>query len=174
MYLKFVVDKQKSNIFNKPFFRIGEKDRRMFVIECEQHEVEDWLNLVKFFFAGTNTLIILDDCAASKDVKRRTCAVANRGFSGRHIGISVWVVTQKITSSFRQNTDVIVHFCIPSAKTRQETFDEHGGYLSPDELQYSCNGRRGYRVSRIHKPTGIRAVEWVRRWRGSSLNRPRT
>jgi len=54
---------------NKTFFLIGEKDLRMFVITCEQHDVEIWLKIVKLFFEGTKTLIILDDCAASKDVK---------------------------------------------------------------------------------------------------------
>ena len=32
-------------------------------------KVEIWLKLVSFYFKGTNTLIVLDDCAASKDVK---------------------------------------------------------------------------------------------------------
>ena len=83
---------------NKTYHRIGENDPRMFVIICKQHEVEIWLNIVTWLFEGTNTLIILDDCAASKDVKGRTGQLVNLGFSARHIGISVWVLTEdKIT-----------------------------------------------------------------------------
>ena len=56
---------------NKTYRRIGANDPRMFVIICMQHEVENWLKLVSWLFEGTNTPIILDDCAASKDVKGR-------------------------------------------------------------------------------------------------------
>ena len=41
-----------------------------FVIIPEQNQINDFLKLISFAFEGTNTLIILDDCAASKDVKK--------------------------------------------------------------------------------------------------------
>ena len=85
----------------------------MFVIACKQHEVEMWLELVRYLFEGTNTLIILDDCAASKDVKGRTGELVQLAFYARHIGISVWVLAQKmisITASFRENVAAIVLF----------------------------------------------------------------
>ena len=66
---------------NKTYLRIGENDPRMSVIRCKQHEVEICLNVVSWYFEGTNTLIILDDCAASKDVKGRTGKLVNLGFS---------------------------------------------------------------------------------------------
>jgi len=83
---------------NKTYYRIGENDPRMKVIVCEQHEVEAWLKAVSWIYEGTNTLLILDDCAASKDVKGRTGQLVNLGFSGRHSGISTWALTQKYTS----------------------------------------------------------------------------
>ena len=55
---------------NKTYHRIGENDPRMFVIICMQHEVENWLNLVSWLFEGTNTLIILDDCASLQRCER--------------------------------------------------------------------------------------------------------
>ena len=67
-------------------------------MDCKQHEVESWLKVVTFVFEGTNTLIILDDCAASKDVKGHTGQLVKLAFSAWHLGISVWVLTQKITS----------------------------------------------------------------------------
>ena len=107
---------------NKTYHRIGENDPRMFVIICKQHEVEIWLKVVTWLFEGTNTLIILDDCAASKNVKGRTGQLVELAFSARHIGISVWVLTQKITSitpSFRENVAAIVLFYTPQPKPRR-------------------------------------------------------
>ena len=115
-------------VYNKTYHRIGENDPRMFVITCKQNHVEKWLEVVKFVFEGTKTLIILDDCAASKDV------LVNLAYSARPIGISVWVVTQKytvITTDFRQNA----LFYIPSAKTMKAIFDDWAGELSHDEYK---------------------------------------
>ena len=120
---------------NKTYLRIGENDPRMFVITCMHHKVEFWLNVVSWLFVGTNMLIILDDCAASKDVKGRTGQLVNLGFSARHI---VWVLTQKITSitpSFRENVAAIVLFYTPKAKTTNAIFDDYPGELSNDEYK---------------------------------------
>ena len=110
----------------------------MNVIICEQHDVEMWLKLVRWLFEGTNTLIILYDCAASKDVKGRTGELVNVAFSARNLGISAWVLTQKmtsITSSFRENVATIVLFYTPSAKTTKAIVDDYAGELSPDEYK---------------------------------------
>ena len=79
--------------YNRTFYRFGERDPRLDVIICEQHQVEIWLKLVSLGFEAINTLIVLDDCAASKDVKGRTGELVKLGFSARHAGISVWVLT---------------------------------------------------------------------------------
>ena len=124
--------------YNKTYHRIGENDPRMFVIICKQHEVESWLKLVSHLFEGTNTLIILDDCAASKDVKGRTGELVDLAFSGRQFGISVWLITQKLTSitpSFRENVAAIVLFYTPSARTRKLIFEDCAGELSHDEYK---------------------------------------
>ena len=67
-------------VHNRTLYRFGERDPRLYIISCEQHEVEIWLKLASFAFEGTNTLIILDDCAASKDVKGRTGELVKLGF----------------------------------------------------------------------------------------------
>ena len=72
--------------------------REIFVINCQQEEVELWLKLNSYFFQVTNTLIVLDDCAPSKDVKGRTGQLVSLGCSARHAGISVRVLTQQITN----------------------------------------------------------------------------
>jgi len=123
---------------NKTYHRLGENDPRMDVIVCEQHDVERWLKLVRWPSKGTNTLIILDDCAASKDVKGRTGELVNLAFSARHMGISVWALTQKltgITASFRENVATLVLFYTPSARTTKAIFNDYAGELSPDEYR---------------------------------------
>jgi len=123
-------------VHNKTYYQIGENDPRMNVI-CEQDGVEKWLKLVRWLFEGTNTLI-LDDCAASKDVKGRTGELVNLAFSARHMRISVWVLTQKMTSitaSFRENVVAIVLFYTPSTKTTKAILDDYAGKLSLDEYK---------------------------------------
>ena len=123
---------------NKTYHRLGENDPRMAVIVCEQYAVEKWLKLMRWLSDGTNTLIILDDCVASKDVKGRTDELVNLTFSARHMGISVWVLAQKltgITSSFRENVAAIVLFYTPLARTTKAIFDDYAGELSPDEYK---------------------------------------
>ena len=151
---------------NKTYYRISENDPRMNVIICEQHEVEMWLKLVRWLFVGTNTLIILDDCAASKDVKGRTGELVNLAFSARHMGISVWVLTQKmtgITASFRENVVAIVLFYTPSAKTTKAIFDDYAGELSQDEYKGLISKLKeqkfSYLVFSLRHPYGLRHFE---------------
>jgi len=149
---------------NKTYHRIGENDPRMNVIVCEQHHVEKWLKLVRWLFEGANTLIILDDCAASKDVKGRTGELVNLAFSARHMVISVWVLTQKmtgITASFRENVAAIVLFYTSSAKTTKAIFDDYTGELSQDEykgLVSKLKERKfSYLVFSLRHPYGVKS-----------------
>ena len=144
---------------------MGEKDPRMFVLICEQHEVELWLKLVSFLFEGTKTLIILDDCAATKDVKKRTGQLVNLAFSARHIGISVWVLTQKITgitASFRENVAFIVLFYTPSAKTTKAIFDDYAGEMSHEEYRNLIKKLKvhkfSYLVMALRYPYGVKLL----------------
>ena len=143
---------------NKTYHGIGENDPRMFVIISKQHEVEIFLNVVSWLFEGTNTLIILDDCAASKDVKGRTGQLVNLGFSARHIGISVWVLTQKITSI----TPSFVLFYTPSAKTTKAIFDDYAGELSHDEYKDLISKLKerkfSYLVFSLRYPYGVKVI----------------
>jgi len=153
-------------VYNKTFHRMGEKDPKMFVITCEQHHVEKWLALVKFVFEGTKALIILDDIAASKDVKGATGELVNLAYSARPIGISVWVVTQKytaITTDFGQNAAVLVLFDTPAAEIMREFarpisknrfHDEYKGLISKLKEQ-----KFSYLVFSSPRPFGVKIFE---------------
>lgn len=74
---------------------------------------------------GSNMLIILYDCVASKGMKGRTNHLVTLRFSGRHSGISVWVLALQITSiakPFRWNVAVIVLFLHPSKQNNEGQF----------------------------------------------------
>ena len=150
-------------VHNKSYNRIGEKDPNIYVIAPKQHEVETWLKIVRYFLEGTNTLIILDDCASSKDVKGRTGELVHLAFSARHLGISVWVLTQKmtgITSSFRENVAAIVLFYTPSAKTTKAIFYDYAGELSQDEYKGLISKLKerkfSYLVFSLRHPFGVK------------------
>ena len=57
---------------NTTYDHFVDKDPYIFVIVCQQHEIESWLKLASYVFEKTNTVFVLDDYAASKDVKGRT------------------------------------------------------------------------------------------------------
>ena len=125
-------------VYNRTLDRFAERDPRFYPIIYEQHEVEKWLKVASFSFEGTNTLIVLDDCAASKDVKGRTGELVKLGFSARHSGISVWVLTQQhssIAKPFRENIAAIVLFYTPSGKTTKSIFEDYAGDLTHDEFR---------------------------------------
>ena len=93
---------------------------------------------MSYFFEKTNTLFVLDDCAASKDVKDRTSQLVNLALSARHDGISVWVMTQQITSiakPFRENVAAIKLFYTPSGKTTKAIFEDYAGEIKHDEYK---------------------------------------
>jgi len=108
--------------YNKTLYRFAERDPRLFVIICEQQEVELWLKIASFVFEGANTLIVLDDYAASKDVKGRTSELVKLSFSAHLANLSAWVLTQQLSSiakTFHENVAAIVLFYTPSARRPQ-------------------------------------------------------
>ena len=124
--------------YNRTLYRFAERDPRLCVIICEQHHVENWLKLASEIFKGTSTLIVLDDCTASKDVKGRTRELVKLGFSARRSGISVRVLTQQLSSiakPFRENVAAIVLFYTPSAKTTKAILEEYASEESHNKLR---------------------------------------
>ena len=74
----------------------AENDPDFLVITPDEEKIDLWLKFVYKEFNGTNTLIILDDCAVSKDLKQRSNELVKLAFSANHSGISVWVLTQQL------------------------------------------------------------------------------
>ena len=120
---------------NKTYHGFALGDKRFFVLSPDSsnsEEINDLLKDVSDLFSGTNTLIILDDCAVSKDLKNRSNTFIDLAFSGRHDGLSVWVLTQQLTSiakPFRENVACVVTFHNPSQVGMKTLFDDYGGDL---------------------------------------------
>ena len=122
---------------NKTYRNFAKGDRRFIVLSASasasnSEEIDSLLQDLVTYFSGTNTLFILDDCAVSKDLKRRSNQFIDLAFSGRHKGISVWVLTQQLTSiakPFRDNVAHVVAFHNPSGVSTKTLFDDFGGDL---------------------------------------------
>ena len=103
-------------------------DPNVFTIACDHDKVEGVLRDIVKFAKNTNSLVILDDCAASKDVKSRTSEFVKLAFSGRHIGLSTIVITQQLTSiakPYRMNISNLVTFYSARKDDRRDMFENH-------------------------------------------------
>ena len=56
------------------------------------------LKYVSYVYKGSNSLIILDDCATGQSVKNRVSELVRLAFSARHYNLSAIVITQQLTS----------------------------------------------------------------------------
>ncbi len=89
--------------------------------------MDDFIKYITDNFKGTNSLIILDDCASSQAVKNRVSELVKLAFSARHYGLSTVVITQQLTSiakPYRENIAKLVSFYNPSKKDMQTITDD--------------------------------------------------
>ena len=123
---------------NRTYHGFAEGDKRFFILSpdaTDSDEITSLLTDVSLLFSGTNTLLILDDCAVSKDLKNRSNKFVDLAFSGRHHGLSVWVLTQQLTSitkPFRENVSCVVTFHNPSQIGMKTLFEDYGGDLDTE------------------------------------------
>ena len=129
-----------------------EPDEEYIVIPCDKDHVDHWLKYIVQNFKGTNSLIILDDCASGKSVKSKTSELVKLGFSARHYGFSTIVITQQLTSiakAYRENISKLVSFYNPNKKDMQEIFDDYLGNISKDEEVNIKNTLKNLKYSRL-------------------------
>jgi len=64
-------------------------------------------------FENRQTLFLIDDCSAERDIVKKRNSLSKLAFSGRHAQISVWLLTQKYNSmlkDYREQIKVVVIF----------------------------------------------------------------
>ena len=141
-------------IHNEMYKGFARNDKRFVVLvpENNEDEINDLLTCCKDLFSGTNTLIILDDCAFSRDLKQRSNEFIKLAFSGRHEGISVWVLTQQLTAiskPFRENVACIISFYNPNKVSEKILFEEYGGSLDPDHRKHFIKILKSEKYARV-------------------------
>ena len=140
---------------NRTYHGFARGDKRFFVLSPDasnSDEIDSLLTDVSLLFSGTNTLLILDDCAVSKDLKQRSNKFIDLAFSGRHDGLSVWVLTQQLTSiakPFRENVACVVAFHNPSQVGMKTLFEDYGGDLDIETKRVLCRMLKEERYSRL-------------------------
>ena len=106
-------------------------DKNVYIIYPQA--VKDHLDTVLRFtietFKGSNTLFIIDDCANLQDSKKKVSELCNLAFSGRHYGITVWLLNQKynsIVKDFRENIRILVLFFNKDETAMKQALEENG------------------------------------------------
>ena len=64
--------RQTRNLAFKTYDGFEENGKDFFWVTALQDQIDDWLNSISYVHEVTNTRIILDDCATSRDVKKKT------------------------------------------------------------------------------------------------------
>ena len=140
---------------NRTYRGFAQGDKRFLILSpdaTDSEEITSLLTDVSLLFSGTNTLLILDDCAVSKDLKQRSNKFVDLAFSGRHDGLSVWVVTQQLTSiakPFRENVSCVVAFHNPSQVGMKTLFEDYGGDLDIETRKKFMKLLKTERYSRL-------------------------
>ena len=103
-------------------------DPDIIVIECGQDYVDNMFRSASKIYRETNSLIILDDCACSSDVKKRVSELVKLSFGARHYGLSTIVITQQLTSiskSYRKNISKLSTFYNPNRNDMKIIIDDY-------------------------------------------------
>ncbi len=115
------------------------------------NSVDDFLKYIVDNFKGTNSLIILDDCAATQVIKNRVSELVKLVFSARHYGFSTIVLTQQMTSiakPYRENISKLVSFYNPSKKDMQTITDEFLN-LNKEEVKDTVQKLKNNKYARL-------------------------
>ena len=140
---------------NKTYHRFAQGDKRFLVLSPDASNsdtINELLTNCAELFSGTNTLLILDDCAVSKDLKQRSNKFIDLAFAGRHDGLSVWVLTQQLTSiakPFRDNVACVITFHNPSYVGTKTLFEDYGGDLDVETRKKFSELLRTEKYSRL-------------------------
>ena len=73
-------------------------DQNFFPNDCKGDIFEQFLKLTREESKDSNTLIIIDDLASSREIKKQSSELTELTMGGRHEGLSVIVLTQQYTS----------------------------------------------------------------------------
>ena len=126
-------------LITRPGVALALADDDFFVDILDPNELSNHLKFWhRQFPKDTQTLLILDDIACGDDVKKRTSELVKLAFSGRHDNMSVWLLSQQLTSvskPFRENIGALVVFYTPSKSDLEAILSDYGGEITKEQLQ---------------------------------------
>ena len=115
---------ERKWLFNDP--------KHVFVVDPKElfSKSKDPLNdTLKVFFESigkldeSQVLFLVDDCSAEKGMKRKQQMLSELAFSGRHLGCSLWILTQKYNAILRDVRQQIKWLALFYCKNR-DSFEE--------------------------------------------------
>ena len=107
-------------------------------IQCDQGKVDMILKYIVDVYKGSNSLIILENCAACQDIKNRVSELVRLAFSARHFNLPTIVITQQLTSTakpYRENISKLVTFYNPNRNDMKTIMDDYLYGVSNDEIK---------------------------------------
>ena len=110
-------------------------------------------------------LFIIDDCSAEKSIVQKRHALSKLSFSGRHIGISVWILTQKYNSvltDFREQLKWVVLFYSKDRDSYENCLKENDVIESREERTKIKEHLKTHKHSKLFlktsQPTGYKLL----------------
>lgn len=149
----------ENRAYEKKFVR---RDRDVIVLPPAgvRDSLDTYLRICSDTYGGNgdNVLFLIDDCANQKDAKIKSCELTRLAFSGRHLGISVWFITQKynaVIKDFRDNIRALVQFYEKDEDSLKTALSENG--VIPKEKRSSVverlkRGRKSKLIMRLEHP----------------------
>ena len=106
------------------------KDDRVYINDLRGSTLHETIEIYHTTLQGDETLFIIDDCSATKELKYRKhehdkkCMISELAFSGRHANHSCWILSQKYNSvlkDFMRAAKMVVYNFTVKTETRSKT-----------------------------------------------------
>lgn len=127
-YFKYIVILCPTIQWNKAYKNrewIGDvknpKTKNLIIINPIVKGEEKLQELLRVFFnkyANSETLYIIDDCSATKELTKKKDMLSELAFSGRHAKQSVWVISQRYNSVLKDLREQTKWLCMFYTKDR--------------------------------------------------------
>ena len=138
--------------YNQSYQEFKYKDERDFIVlQCDQEHVATILKHVSEIYKGTNTLVILHNCASSQDVKNRVSELVKLAFLARH-NLSTIVITQQLTricKPYRENISKLVTFYTQNRNDMKSITDNYLYGVSNDEIKGIVDRLKNNKYARL-------------------------
>ena len=119
-----------NKTYNRPYIN-HLIDKGKFIVadpKAVKSNLDGALQIFTDLYKGKNTLFLIDDCANLHDTKTKESELCHLAFSGRHYGISTWIINQKynsIVKDFRENIRFLVLFFNKDEKAMKLSLEEN-------------------------------------------------